>query len=191
MGLLELFLVGLGLSMDAFAVSICKGLNMRRINYKHSFIIAAFFGFFQAAMPLIGWTLGIQFEQYIVSFDHWVAFFLLGLVGGKMVKESFAKNEDACDCSQESKLDIKELFIMSIATSIDALAVGITLALMPNTDIWLSIGVIGIVTFAMCVMGVIVGNNFGSRYKNKAEFAGGLILIAIGTKILVEHLGLF
>ena len=188
MGIVELFLIAVGLSMDAFAVSICKGLNMRKLNYKHTFIIAAFFGGFQGLMPLIGWILGKQFEQYITDFDHWIAFILLGFIGGQMIYESLKKDNEKCDIDEN--LDIKGLFILAIATSIDALAIGITFALIPNTNILTSITLIGIITFGLSVIGVIIGNKFGARFKSKAEFAGGLILILIGTKILFEHLGL-
>jgi len=188
MGFIELFLIAVGLSMDAFAVSICKGLNMRKLNYKHTFIIAAFFGGFQGLMPLIGWILGKQFEQYITDFDHWIAFILLGFIGGQMIYESLKKDNEKCDIDEN--LDIKGLFILAIATSIDALAVGITLALIPNTNILTSITLIGIITFVLSIIGVFIGNKFGARFKSKAEFAGGLILILIGTKILFQHLGL-
>jgi len=188
MGIVELFLIAVGLSMDAFAVSICKGLNMRKLNYKHTFIIAAFFGGFQGLMPLIGWILGKQFEQYITDFDHWIAFILLGFIGGQMIYESLKKDNEKCDIDEN--LDIKGLFILAIATSIDALAVGITLALIPNTNILTSITLIGIITFVLSIIGVFIGNKFGARFKSKAEFAGGLILILIGTKILFQHLGL-
>lgn len=188
MGLIELFLIAVGLSMDAFAVAVCKGLKMRKINYNHTLIIAAFFGGFQAIMPLIGWILGKQFEQYIVSFDHWIAFVLLSFIGGQMIVESLKKEEE--DAKIDDSLNIRELFMLAIATSIDALAVGITFALIPNTNIWMSITLIGITTFVLSIIGVFIGNRFGVRYKSKAELAGGIILILIGAKILFEHLGL-
>ena len=188
MGLVELFLIAIGLSMDAFAVAICKGLNMRKLNNKHTFIIALFFGGFQGIMPLIGWFLGKQFAQYITGFDHWIAFILLAFIGGQMILESFKKDNEKCDIDEN--LDLKELFMLAIATSIDALAVGITFALIPNTNIWISIILIGIITFVLSIIGVFIGNKFGARFKSKAEFAGGLILILIGSKILFEHLGL-
>ncbi len=183
MGILQLMLIAVGLSMDAFAVSVCKGLKMQKIDYRYTIIIAGFFGAFQAIMPLIGWFLGIQFESYITSFDHWIAFVLLAFIGGKMIKESFDKDED----SSEIRYDLKELFILAIATSIDALAVGITFAFL-NTDIWLPILLIGITTFLLSTVGVGVGNRFGAKYKSKAELAGGIILVLIGIKILLEHL---
>ena len=188
MGFVELFFIAVGLSMDAFAVSICKGLNMRKLNYKHTFIIALFFGGFQGLMPLIGWFLGKQFEQYITNFDHWIAFILLAFIGGQMIHEALKKDNEKCDIDEN--LDIKELFILAIATSIDALAIGITFALIPNTNILTSIILIGIITFVLSIIGVFIGNKFGARFKSKAEFAGGLILILIGAKILFEHLGL-
>jgi len=187
MGFIELFLIAVSLSMDAFAVAICKGLNMRKLNYKHTFIIATFFGGFQGLMPLIGWYLGNQFRQYITNFDHWIAFILLAFIGGQMIHESLKKDNEKCDINDN--LDIKELFILAIATSIDALAVGITFALIPNTNILTSILLIGIITFVLSVIGVFIGNKFGARFKSKAEFAGGFILILIGAKILFEHLG--
>ena len=185
MGLLELFLVAVGLSMDAFAVAVCKGLNMRKINYRQSFIIALFFGAFQAIMPLIGWALGKQFEQYITSYDHWIAFVLLAYIGGKMIYEACHEEAD----TEENRFDLKELFMLAIATSIDALAVGITFAFL-QVEIFQAITIIGCTTFALSLVGVFVGNRFGSRYKNKAELAGGIILIVIGLKILLEHLGI-
>lgn len=174
--------------MDAFAVAICKGLNMTKINYRHGFIIALFFGFFQAIMPLLGWLLGTQLADYITAIDHWVAFFLLLFIGGKMVLDTFHGEDEESVCSDS--LDIKELFILSIATSIDALAVGITFALLPDTNIVLSVSLIGVITFALSFLGVIIGNKFGSKFEKKAQLAGGVILILIGLKILLEHLGI-
>lgn len=189
MGFFEIFLIGIGLSMDAFAVSICKGLNMNKVNYRHAGIIALFFGGFQAIMPLIGWVLGKQFERYITNIDHWVAFVLLLFIGGNMLRSALTEEEGCC-CEQESKLDYKELVMMGIATSIDALAIGITLAFL-QVSILPSITIIGITTFVISFSGVIIGNYFGLRYKKKAEICGGIILILIGVKILLEHLGLF
>lgn len=188
MGIVELFLVGIGLAMDAFAVSICKGLNMKKVNKVHCAVIALFFGGFQAAMPLIGWVLGKQFENYITSVDHWIAFVLLGLIGGNMIKESMEKDEEKTR-KEEEKLNIKELFLLAIATSIDALAVGITFAFL-QVDIIPAITIIGVTTFIISAVGVFIGNIFGSRYKSKAELAGGIILVLIGLKILLEHLGI-
>lgn len=188
MGFIQLLLIGIGLSMDAFAVSVCKGLNMKKIDYKYTLIIAMFFGGFQALMPILGWMLGKQFEQYITSVDHWIAFGLLAFIGGKMVVEACQKEE-----TQEiptAKNDLQEIIILAIATSIDALAVGITFAFL-KTNIMEAVTIIGIITFILSIVGVLIGNQFGTRYKNKAEFAGGVILIMIGTKILLEHLGIF
>ena len=190
MGIIELILIAIGLSMDAFAVAVCKGLCMRKINYKHTLIIALFFGGFQAIMPLIGWILGKQFEQYITSVDHWIAFGLLVLIGGKMIWEVFKGEEEEAACSYVEKLDLKELFILAIATSIDALAVGITFAFL-KVNIWMPISLIGVTTFGLSMVGVIIGNKFGEKYKSKAELAGGIILILIGFRILLEHLGIF
>lgn len=189
MGFVELFLIGVGLSMDAFAVSICKGLNMKKINYKHALIIGGFFGGFQALMPLLGWALGSRFEQYIESVDHWIAFILLAFIGGKMVYESIKDGDDDEESSHQDKLDIKELFMLAVATSIDALAVGVTFAFL-EVSILPSITLIGITTFVISVGGVVIGNRFGSKYKNKAEIAGGMILILIGLKILLEGVGI-
>lgn len=189
MGIVELLLIGIGLSMDAFAVAICKGLNMKKVNKIQCLVIALFFGGFQALMPLIGWLLGKQFEVYITSIDHWIAFILLALIGGNMVKESMEKDEGEKEEECPQKLDIKELFLLAIATSIDALAVGITFAFL-QVQIVPAITIIGVTTFVISVIGVFVGNIFGSKYKNKAELAGGIILILIGLKILLEHLGI-
>lgn len=189
MGFVELLFIAIGLSMDSFAVSVCKGLNMQKINYKHTVITALFFGGFQALMPLIGWFLGKQFDQYINGFDHWIAFLLLAFVGGKMIYEAL-KDDDENSCKDTDKLNIKELFLLSIATSIDALAVGITFALIPDTNIISSILLIGIITFSFSAGGFIIGNKFGSRYKSKAELAGGIIILIIGFKILLGHLGI-
>ncbi|MGN1136461.1 MAG: manganese efflux pump MntP family protein [Oscillospiraceae bacterium] len=189
MGFAELFLIGVGLSMDAFAVSVCKGLNMRgKVNFKHAGVIALFFGGFQALMPLIGYFLGIGFEKYITKIDHWIAFLLLGFIGGKMIVEAI-KEWKAEDKQEEDKLDIKELAILAVATSIDALAVGITFAFL-NVNIWSAISIIGVTTFVLSIIGVVIGNKFGSRYKSKAELAGGIILVLMGLKILLEHLGI-
>ena len=186
----ELLLMGVGLAMDAFAVSICKGLGMRKVNKKQAVIIGVFFGGFQALMPFIGWVLGSQFEKYITKIDHWIAFVLLGFIGGKMILEA-VKPECDCDEVQEldAPLDLKELAVMAVATSIDALAVGITFAFL-SYPIVEAISIIGVVTFIICIAGVYVGNFFGSKYKNKAEFAGGAILVILGLRILLSHLGI-
>ena len=183
-----LLLMGVGLSMDAFAVSICKGLSMRKVNKKQCLVIGLFFGGFQALMPFIGWVLGSQFEQYITSIDHWIAFILLGFIGGKMVVEAIREKDEEVG-KMDPPLDFKEMFILAIATSIDALAVGITFAFL-QVPIVEAVSIIGITTFVISVIGVYVGNFFGNRYKKKAELAGGIILILIGLKILLEHLGI-
>lgn len=186
MGILELLLIAVGLSMDAFAVSICKGLNMGKPNTRHSVIIALFFGGFQAIMPLIGWLLGKQFERYITEFDHWIAFGLLVFIGGKMILEVFDKDKSP-KC--ETSLNLKELTVMAIATSIDALAVGITFAFL-KVSIVPSVLVIGVITFVLSLVAVQFGCRFGARLKTNAELAGGIVLILIGTKILLDHLGI-
>ena len=183
---ITVLLTGIGLAMDAFAVAICKGLKMQKLNYKQTGLIALFFGGFQAIMPFIGWVLGKSFEVYIKSVDHWIAFALLLFIGGKMAYESFESDDDDCDCDI---FDIKELLMLAIATSIDALAVGIAFAL-KDINIYLAIAVIGIVTFVLSAIGVFIGHKFGAVYKSKAELAGGIILIFIGVKILLEDLGI-
>lgn len=187
MGFFELFLIAVGLSMDAFAVSICKGLKMRRFNVRHAGAIALAFGGFQALMPVIGWFLGKQFESYITGIDHWIAFALLAIIGGKMAVESFKKEEE--DTTEEKeKLDVKELLVLAVATSIDALAVGITFAFL-QVSIVPAVSLIGVTTFVLSAGGVFIGHKFGAKFKSKAELAGGIILILIGLKILLEHLG--
>lgn len=186
----ELFLLGVGLSMDAFAVSVCKGLGMRKLDKKQALIIGLYFGGFQALMPLIGWLLGSQFQQYITSIDHWIAFILLGFIGGKMMVEAVREwNEEETVEVMDAPIDHQNMFVLAVATSIDALAVGITFAFL-NTPIIEAITIIGITTMVLSIIGVIVGNFFGSRYKSKAEFIGGLILVLLGLKILLEHLGI-
>lgn len=187
--IIELFLIGVGLSMDAFAVSICKGLGMEKINKKQAFTIGLYFGGFQALMPLIGWFLGIRFQQYITSIDHWIAFILLVFIGGKMVVEAVRDRDHEVVGKKDQPLDHKEMFLLAVATSIDALAVGITFAFL-DTPIIEAIVIIGCTTFVLSIVGVIVGNFFGTRYKKKAEIIGGIILILIGLKILLEHLGI-
>ena len=190
MGIAELILTAIGLSMDAFAAAICKGLNMQKLNHKQAAIIALFFGGFQGLMPFIGWVLGKQFESYITDFDHWIAFVLLAFIGGKMVLEAFKKDEEECGCCDVG-FDIKDVFMLAIATSIDALAVGITFATlkMQLAETGLAVILIAAVTFGFSYGGVAIGNRFGARFKSKAEFAGGVILVLIGVKILLEHLG--
>ena len=186
---IELFLIGVGLSMDAFAVSICKGLVMEKVNKKQAFIIGLYFGGFQALMPLIGWFLGIRFQQYITSIDHWIAFVLLVFIGGKMIVEAVRDPDGEEIGKKDPPLDHKEMFLLAVATSIDALAVGITFAFL-DTPIVEAITIIGLTTFFLSILGVVVGNFFGTRYKKKAEIVGGIILVAIGVKILLEHLGI-
>ena len=187
---IELFLLGIGLSMDAFAVSVCKGLGMRRLNKKQALIIGLYFGGFQALMPLIGWLLGSQFQKYITSIDHWITFILLGFIGGKMMIEAIREwNEEETVDVMDAPLDHKNMLVLAVATSIDALAVGITFAFL-DTPIIEAITIIGITTMVISIIGVVVGNFFGSRYKSKAEFIGGLILVLLGLKILLEHLGI-
>lgn len=195
MGFVELFMIAIGLSMDAFAVAICKGLNMKKVNYKNTVIIALFFGVFQGVMPLIGWLLGRNFEQYITSIDHWIAFVLLAFIGGNMIREGLKGDDEVSEealttLEYSEKLDLKELTVMAIATSIDALAIGITFAFL-KVSIVPAVTLIGITTFIISLGGVFIGNYFGVKYKNKAEIAGGVILILIGTKILLSHLGIF
>ena len=187
--LMELFLIGVGLSMDAFAVSICKGLAMEKVNKKQAFIIGLYFGGFQALMPLIGWFLGIRFQQYITSIDHWIAFVLLVFIGGKMIVEAVRDPYVEEIGKKDPPLDHKEMFLLAVATSIDALAVGITFAFL-DTPIVEATVIIGLTTFFLSILGVVVGNFFGTRYKKKAEIVGGIILVAIGVKILIEHLGI-
>lgn len=187
MSILEILLLGIGLSMDAFAVSICKGLSAKRLQTRHYLIIGAWFGGFQALMPTIGFFLGSTFEQYITAFDHWVAFVLLSAIGAGMIKESLSKEES----NGNDSFSFKTMLLLALATSIDALAVGITFALLPDVNVPLAVCLIGITTFVCSAAGLKVGNLFGLKYKAKAELAGGIILILIGLKILLEHLGVF
>ena len=185
MGFVELLLVAVGLSMDAFAVSVCKGLSTRRLRPAHYWIIGAWFGGFQALMPSIGYLLGTAFESYISAFDHWVAFVLLGAIGGKMLKEGLSGEEEASDDS----FGVRAMFFLAVATSIDALAVGITFALLPEVNLPFALLLIGATTFLLSAAGLKVGNVFGMKYKSRAEIVGGAILILMGLKILLEHLG--
>lgn len=184
MGLIELFLIAVGLSMDAFAVSVCKGLAMPKCTFKKAAIVGLWFGGFQALMPAIGYVLGAQFQEAIASIDHWIAFVLLALIGGNMIHEALDNDEEEADAS----LNVKTMFLLAVATSIDALAIGITFAFL-KVNIIPAVCFIGIVTFIISFAGVKIGNVFGSRYKNKAEIVGGVILILLGLKILLEHLG--
>ena len=187
MGIVELLLTAIALSMDAFAVSVCKGLGMRRMRYDQALVISLYFGVFQALMPLIGWLLGTSFSRYIQAFDHWIAFVLLAFLGGKMLWDVFHEKEDGEQESAERRLDHRELFMLAIATSIDALAVGIAFACL-DVNIWSSISIIGVTTLVISFASVWIGNRFGNRFQKKAEIAGGLVLILIGVKILAEHL---
>lgn len=189
MGIVELLLIAVGLSMDAFAVSICKGLGMKKVNLKVAFVLALFFGGFQALMPLIGWALGSQFLWLISPIDHWIAFVLLAVIGGRMLWEALHDEEGEDDGKPADKIDLGEFFILAVATSIDALAVGISFAALA-VDIVPSILIIGVVTFCFTIAGVFVGNFFGSRYEKPASIVGGVVLILIGLKILLEHLGI-
>lgn len=184
MSIAELVFIAIGLSMDAFAVSICKGLEMKRINISALFTIALFFGGFQALMPFVGWILGTQFQKYIDSFDHWIAFILLLYIGGKMIKESVENSER--EISVRYRIDYNELLVLAVATSMDALAVGITIAFL-NSSILLSCAIIGIVTFILSILGVRIGAKFGGRFEKEAGIIGGVILSFIGLKILLEH----
>ena len=184
MGLIELFLIAVGLSMDAFAVSVCKGLAMPKCTFKKAALVGLWFGGFQALMPASGYILGAQFQEAIASIDHWIAFVLLALIGGNMIHEALDNDEEEADAS----LDVKTMFLLAVATSIDALAIGITFAFL-KVSIIPAVCFIGIVTFIISFAGVKIGNVFGARYKNKAEIVGGVILILLGLKILLEHLG--
>lgn len=187
MGLIELFILAVGLSMDAFAVSVCKGLAMPKLSVRKTFIVGAWFGGFQALMPAIGYVLGVGLQDKITAIDHWIAFILLAVIGANMIREALSGDCDECETAS---LDIKTMFLLAVATSIDALAVGITFAFL-KVHIIAAVIFIGITTFIISAAGVKIGNVFGTKYKSKAEFAGGLILILLGLKILLEHLGVF
>ena len=190
MGFLELLLIGVGLSMDAFAVAVCQGLCMPKLNLRFALVIALFFGGFQALMPFAGWLLGAQFAGYIQQIDHWLAFLLLALIGGKMLWESlFGQEEETAACASGVVLDYKQLFLMAVATSIDALAVGVTFAFL-DVEILPAVTIIGCTTFCISMAGVAVGAFVGGRLHRWAEAAGGTILVLLGCKILLEHLGL-
>jgi putative Mn2+ efflux pump MntP len=188
LGTADILLIGVGLSMDAFAVAVCKGLAMRKINWGHAGVIALFFGGFQALMPFLGWLLGLSLQGLISAYDHWIAFGLLLFIGGKFLYDALKGDDcegDTCDIS----LDIKGLTMLAIATSIDALAIGVTLAFL-KVNVAAACGMIGVTTFLISFGGVAVGNFFGARFQKKAEIAGGVILILIGLKILLEHVGI-
>lgn len=185
MSFIEIIFIGVGLAMDAFAVSVCKGLSTKKLELKHSLICGGYFGFFQGFMPFVGYILGVQFKDKIESIDHWIAFILLLLIGINMIKESLDNDED-CD----PDFSLKAMIPLAIATSIDALAIGVTFAFL-NVNIIYAIVIIGMTTFIISMLGVKIGHIFGSKYKSKAEIVGGMILIIMGTKILLEHLGIF
>ena len=185
MNIFELLLIAIGLSMDAFAVSVCKGLSTQTLNPKHYIITSCWFGGFQALMPIIGYLIGTSFSQYITSFDHWIAFALLFLIGFNMIKEGLSAEENKTDAS----FSIKTMAVLAVATSIDALALGVTFALIPGVNITFAVAFIGITTFILSSIGLKIGNIFGLKYKDKAEIAGGIILVLIAVKILLEHLG--
>lgn len=185
MGIIELMIISFGLSMDAFATAICKGLTLRKNSIRNSVIVGFYFGLFQAIMPLIGYLFGSVFGDAIAKFDHWVVFVLLGFLGLNMIKESFSTDDNCDTCN----LNFKVMFLLAIATSIDALAVGITFAFL-KVNIILAILLIGIITFIMSFIGVKLGSKFGSKYEKKAQILGGVILIGMGLKILLEHLGI-
>lgn len=184
MSLFTLFVTAVGLSMDAFAVSICKGLAMKKLSWKKALIIGLWFGGFQALMPSVGYLLGSRFEKYVISIDHWIAFVLLALIGINMIRESLSGEEE----NANDAVDFKTMLLLAIATSIDALAVGVTYAFL-QVQIAPAVSFIGIITFSLSIIGVKIGNVFGLKYKTKAEIAGGVILLLMGTKILLEHLG--
>ena len=184
MGIIEVIIIGIGLAMDAFAASVCKGLSIKNMNWKKGIVVGLYFGIFQGIMPLIGYILGKSFENFIIDIDHWIAFLLLGFIGVRMISEALKSLE--CPVGE---INFKTMVPLAVATSIDALAVGVTFAFL-NVNIVLAIAIIGIVTFILSIVGVKVGNIFGDRYKKKAEIFGGVILILIGIKILLEHLSI-
>lgn len=194
MSLLELFIIAVGLSMDAFAVAVCKGLSMKNISFKKAGIVGLYFGAFQGGMPLIGYFLGVQFQDKITSIDHWIAFILLGIIGINMIKESRNSScevavDTVSDVNVDNSLSFKTMSVLAVATSIDALAVGITFAFL-NVNITTAVSFIGIVTFTLSMLGVKIGNVFGEKFKTRAEFAGGFILLLMGIKILLNHAGI-
>ena len=185
MELFEIIVIAIGLAMDAFAVSVCKGLSMKKIDWKKAIIIAVYFGAFQALMPVLGYFLGSSFSAFVQKVDHWIAFILLSIIGVNMIKES---TDDEVE-KRNDNVDFKTMVVLAIATSIDALAVGVTFAFF-EVNILLAISIIGMITFILSILGVIIGNKFGDKFQNRAELAGGIILIIIGLKILLEHLGI-
>ena len=189
MGIIEVLLIAIGLSMDAFAAAICKGLAMPRLRVGQALIVAVFFGGFQALMPAIGYALGSQFESFITPVDHWIAFVLLAFIGGKMLIEALRGGDEEAGEKQDSKLDVREMTVLAVATSIDALAVGITFAFL-HVDIVSAALQIGATTFVLSFLGVVVGRAFGARFERPAGIVGGIVLILIGCKILLEPLGI-
>ena len=183
MGVFEILIIAVGVSMDAFAVSICKGLSVSRLRPRHAFSVSVWFGGFQALMPLIGYYLGVSFADLVSEYDHWISYVLLAMIGGNMIMESFDKEDDELS----SDFSVKKMFLLAVATSVDALAVGVSLAFL-KVDIWMAILLIGLTTAAFSGVGIYIGHLFGARYKSKAELAGGIILFLIGLKILIEHL---
>ena len=183
MGFIELLIIAVGVSMDAFAVSVCKGLSVRTLRPRHTFSVAMWFGGFQALMPLIGYFLGVSFAEMVSDFDHWISFVLLAVIGGKMIKEAFENDEGEIN----PDFSFKTMLMMAVATSIDALAVGVSFAFL-RVDVWTAVLFIGVTTAAFSGAGIVIGNQFGARYKSKAELTGGVILVLIGLKILIEHL---
>lgn len=184
MSLFSLFLLAVGLSMDAFAVAVCKGLATPKITLKKACVVGLWFGAFQALMPTLGYLVGYRFQEKITAIDHWIAFVLLVFIGANMIRESFSKEEEGANAS----LAFKEMLLLAIATSIDALAVGVTFAFLPDIPILPAVSFIGVITFLLSALGMKVGNVFGMKYKARAELVGGIILILIGSKILIEHL---
>ncbi|MBQ8299721.1 MAG: manganese efflux pump [Clostridia bacterium] len=185
MNLIGIILIAIGLAMDAFAVAVCKGLSIPKLEVKNAIKVGAYFGAFQGMMPIIGYFLGISFEKTVSRVDHWIAFFLLGFIGANMIKEAFCK----CENDTNDKLDVKTMITLAVATSIDALTVGVTFAFL-QVNIWIAALMIGIITFVLSMVGVKIGNKFGNKYGKKAELFGGFILIIMGTKILLEHLSI-
>lgn len=185
MGIFEIAVIGISLAMDAFAVSVCKGLSMKKMNWKNALIIAMYFCVFQALMPIIGYFLGSTFSGFVQNIDHWLAFILLSIIGIIMIKESTDEENE----KRNDKVDFKTMLVLALATSIDALTVGITFAFF-KIDLILAVSIIGIITFILSIIGVKIGNKFGDKFQNKAELAGGIMLILIGLKILLEHLGI-
>lgn len=188
MGFVELFLIGVGLSMDAFAVAVCKGLGMKRLDVRQALVIGLYFGGFQALMPFLGWLLGAQFQRFVAPVDHWIVFILLAFVGGKMIWEAVHDDGAEEEASARPGIDHREMLMLAVATSIDAFAVGITFAFL-EVAIGPAVAVIGLTTFALSVLGVWVGHQFGSRFEKPATVAGGVVLILIGLRVLLEHLG--